>query len=477
MKRLIPGLALAAVASAGCTLGPDYHPPQTPDTAAGTFVSADPAVESATQARDDWWRLYQDPMLDQLVAQAFAANDDLRAARANLSAAGAMVQAARAGLYPGTEIAAAGVRGRDPTTDEILEIVGHPPQTIWLFDDVFQASYELDLFGRVRRTIETAKDNVEATAAMVDALKITVAAETARAYAGVCAYGEQLEVAHRSLDVVNNQLRIAEGRRDAGNATEFDVIRQRGLVDQVRAGIPMLEGQRRAALLELAALLGKTPAEAPTQTLACQVPPHLAALLPVGDGAALLKRRPDVRAADRQLAAATAGIGVAMADLYPRVSLTGFYGGAASHLFELRNETGLIWGIGPSISWNFPNQALPRARVRRARAAAEQALAQFDSVVLQALKEVEKALTFYGAELDHRDALLAAQQEAHKALELAHGQFDAGAISSLDLLTSEQVQISADAAVAASDAALIQYQLAIFKALGGGWQGATAASP
>ena len=471
MRRRRVGFAAGILLSiAGCTLGPDYSPPPTPAGADEPLVSVKPSAESTQAPPDQWWRLYQDPLLDHLVAEAFAANDDLRAAQANLSAAAALVQAARAGQYPSTGIELGGVRGRDPTTEEIIEILGHPPQSLWLFEDVLQVSYEVDLWGRVRRSIESAKDSAQATAAMVDALKITVAAETARAYASVCALGEQVDVAHQSLDVVSRQLKITTDRRDAGSGTDFEVTRQQTLVDQVRANIPVLEGQRRAAWFELAALIGKTPAQAPSEALACRTPPHLGSLLPVGDGISLLKRRPDIRAADRQLAAATAAIGMAKADLYPRVTLSGFYGGGAAHLFELRKESGLIWGVGPSISWSFPNQALPHARIHRAEAAAQQALAQFDSVVLQALKETEKALTLYGAELEHHDALCAAQADAHKTLDQAHGQFEAGAISSLDLLTSEQALVTADAAVASSDAALIQYQIAIFKALGGGWQ-------
>ncbi len=159
-----------------------------------------------------------------------------------------------------------------------------------------------------------------------------------------------------------------------------------------------------------------------------------------------------------------------MADLYPRISLTGFYGGFAADVADLTRNAGLGWGVGPQISWSFPNQIGPRARVHQARAGADAALAQFDSAVLQALKETEQALATYGAELDHRQALAQAQDKARKALDIAHGQFVAGSIPNLDLLSAEQVAVAADAAVAASDAALAQDQIAVFKALGGGWR-------
>ncbi|MGA9024641.1 MAG: TolC family protein, partial [Steroidobacteraceae bacterium] len=230
-------------------------------------------------------------------------------------------------------------------------------------------------------------------------------------------------------------------------------------------------GQRRAALFELAAILGRAPADAPNELQSCVTAPRLVALIPVGDGTALIKRRPDVRQAERRLAAATAAIGVATADLYPSIRLVGLYGGAASRLSELDTNLGRTWGIGPSISWTFPNMAGPRARVRQAKAAQAAALASFDSVVLNALKETEQALALYGAALAQRQALGEARDKLRLAFDMAHDQFLAGALSNLDLLTSEQSRVAADAAVAAADAALVQDQIAVFKALGGGWRG------
>ena len=467
---------LACVALlAGCTLGPRYHPPTPPAGAEAPLVSLNPQAETVAQPPDDWWRLYRDPLLDQYLAEAFAANADLKAAEANLNASRAVLEASRAGNYPATGLSTAAVYGRDPTTEEILEIVGAKPQTIWLFDGVFDMSYELDLFGRVRRSIEASKADTQAAAAGRDALRITVAAETARAYAQICTLGEQLAVARHSLEVVSREAWITSQRHDAGANSEFDVVRAQGLAAQVRSAIPSLEGQRRAALFQLAALLGRTPVHAPAEAETCVTPPHLDALIPIGDGAALLKRRPDVRQADRRVAAAIARVGVATADLYPRISLTGFYGGAATNTADLTRNAGLVWGVGPQISWTFPNQIAPRARIRQAKAGADAALAGFDSTVLQALKETEQALATYSSELDRREALAEAQDKARKGFDIAHSQFLAGSIPDLDLLTAEQSLVAADAAVAASDAALVQDQIAVFKALGGGWRGDGAA--
>ena len=481
MRPICPTRQLGLVAAlaaglAACAVGPNYHAPPTPSGAQAPLVSLNPAAETPALPPDDWWRLYNDAVLDRYVSEAFAANTDLAAAEANLSAARAVLEASRAGRYPSTTALAGGVYGRDAITDEILEIVGAKPQTIWKFDSLLDVSYEVDLFGRVRRSIEASRADAQAVAAARDGLKVTVAAETARAYAQICTLGEQITVARHALDIVGRELQITVNRREAGAGSEFEVVRSQGLVAQVRATIPPLEGQRRSALFQLAALLGRTPVNAPAEAEGCVTPPRLTALIPVGDGAALLKRRPDVRQADRRVAAATARIGVATADLYPRISLTGLYGGVGTHLSDLTSEKGLTWGVGPSVSWAFPNQSLPRARVHQAKAGEQAALAGFDSVVLQALRETEQSLTAYSAELDRREALAEAQDRARRGYELAHGQFLAGATSQLDLLTAEQNLVSAESAVAASDSAVTADQITLFKALGGGW-GAPAAKP
>jgi NodT family efflux transporter outer membrane factor (OMF) lipoprotein len=437
------------------------------------LVSLNTAAETPAPPPDAWWRLYDDARLDSLVEEAFRANRTLAAADANFAAARAVISVAHANRYPSTTASAGGIYGRDAVTDEILELGGHPPQTIWLYEDIFQAAYEVDLFGRVHRAIEAANANADSVAAARDSVRVVVAAETARAYAAVCALGQELAVAQHSVDVVSHEADITVQRHEAGAASVYDVARAQALVAQVRSSVPVIEGQRRAGLFELTALLGKTPAEAPTDVEACIMPPRLVALIPVGDGAALIRRRPDVREAERRLAAATAQIGVATADLYPTIRLVGLFGGAASELNQLNTNIGRTWGVGPSISWSFPNMAAPRARVRQAKAQQTAALASFDSVVLTALKEIEQALAYYSAALDNRQSLGDAQDRLHEAFRIAHDQFLAGALTNLDLLTTEQSLVAVDAAVAASDAALVQDQIAVFKALGGGWRGAS----
>jgi NodT family efflux transporter outer membrane factor (OMF) lipoprotein len=467
-------LAVAAIVAAGlsaCRVGPNYRVPAPPTGATGPLQSVDASIETSAAPPDSWWQLYNDRRLDALVQEALSANQNLAVAEANFLAARAVVSAAGAARYPSTTVGGVGLYGRDAVTDEILELDGRRPQTIWLLEDVFQAAYEVDLFGRVRRTIEVANANAESVAAARDAVRVVIAADTVRAYAALCALGEELNVAQHSLDVVVHEADISVQRHEAGANSVYDVTRSQALVAQVRASIPGLEGQRRAALYELTALLGRTPAQAPNDLQSCLVAPSLDALLPVGDGAALIRRRPDVRQAERRLAAATAEIGVSTADLYPAIRLLGLYGGAATQLTQLDTNIGLTWGVGPSISWSFPNMAGPRARVRQAKAGQAAALAAFDAVVLTALKETEQALALYRAALDTRASLGDAQAKVHAEFDIAHDQFLAGAVSNLDVLTTEQTLVAVDSAVAAADAALVQDQIALFKALGGGWRG------
>lgn len=462
-------LMLIAGCVSACTVGPDYLRPAALPGSDTAFVALNPSVDGSADPADNWWSLYQDEQLDRYLAEALAANFDMKAAEANLSAARALVYLARSGRYPQTQVEAGGKYGRDATTDEILKLQGHAPVTTWLLRDVVEAAYEIDLWGRVRRTIEASQADAGAVDATRDSVRVVVAAETTRAYARICTLGEQLAVAQRSLEIVTRQAEIVSRRREAGATSNFDVVRANGLVAQVRATLPPLDGQRRAALFELTALLGRSPSSAPLEATACVTPPRLASRIPAGNGASLIRRRPDVRRAERLLAAATARIGVATAELYPKVSLVGLYGGVGTRGADLTSADGRTWAIGPSIGWSFPNQSAPRARISSAKANAAAALANFDSAVQTALKEVEQALVKYGSELDRQDSLSAAQRDATEAFTLANDQSAAGSLSVFELLSAERELVSANAALSASDAQVVQDQIAVFKALGGGW--------
>jgi NodT family efflux transporter outer membrane factor (OMF) lipoprotein len=487
MRRLALPLALTSLCVSACAVGPTYRAPATPPTAAAPFVSSVPSTNTDAPPPQDWWRLYNDPVLDRLIGRAFVANTDLRAAEANLSEARAILREARVGLLPSTTLSGGAQYGRSANADAAaatsaelnaglagtgVNTAAFGPTTAnasWTYDASFDVSYEVDLFGRVRRTIEAARGDAQAEAAARDAVKITVAAETARAYVDACAYAAEIEVANQSVKVLQDTYDLTLARRNAGAASDFDTTRQGALLEQTKATVPQLQGQRQASLFELAALIGLTPSQVPAEAKACKAAPTLASPVPVGDGALLLRRRPDVRQAERHLAAETARIGVAAADLYPSISLGGSIaeaGGQHGNPFSNRNVS---YGIGPLISWTFPNIFAARARVAEAKATTRAALASFDGTVLTALKEAEQALSTYSSELDRNAALARASNDASAAYALAQVRFNAGAQSELDLLTTEQTLVSAKASLAASNETLADDQIQLFKALGGGW--------
>lgn len=469
--RQLPLLAVVSLAAlGGCAVGPNYKPPAPPAGAGAPLIAVNPAATTTGTAPDDWWQLYDDPELTALIGQAFAANADLQVAEDNLTAARALYERASTRALPQTTLSAAGAYGRNPIENEILELTRRKPKTGWQYDAVLDVSYELDLFGHVRRTIEQARDHAQAVEAARDELRVTIAAETARAYGEICTLGEQITVANAALALAQQQQLIVQNQFDAGAASTYDVVRTQVVVTQAQAALPPLQGQREAALYVLTALLGETPQNAPVAVLSCVTPPHLAAPVPVGDGTALLQRRPDIREADRKYATALAAVGVSTADLFPRITLSGFYGAATNQINMLTSNNALTWGVGPAISWSFPNMQGPLARLSQSNANAQGALAGFNSVVLQALKETDQAMALYGTELQHHAALVTAQGEAQHEYSLAQSEYAAGGISALDLLASEQTLTNANAAVASADAVLVQDQISLFKALGGGWQ-------
>ncbi|HHG4644868.1 TPA: efflux transporter outer membrane subunit [Pseudomonas aeruginosa] len=453
-----------AVITAGCASGPDYHAPATPETAAGPFVSKPADTDTAASLPADWWKLYDDPALDNLVQEALLANTNLRVTLANLDRARAIYKEARGGLFPSTNVSAGAGYGRDQTT---WTGTGQAP-TQWSYSGGLDVSYELDLFGRVRRDIEAARDDTDAVAAAHDAAKVVVVAETTRAYVDACTYGESIDVAHSSIELAQRSLDLISRQEHAGSASHLDVERAGVTLAQARAALPPLQGQRDAALFELAALMGRTPSEVPESARVCTQAPEIAGALPIGDGTALLRRRPDVRQAERQLAADTARIGVAVADLYPRVTL----GASGNYLRNdyLKGNRTWSFSLGPLISWSFPNTVVARSRIAQAKAQNAASLASFDGAVLNALKESEQSLSAYGAAMQQREALIEARNRTENAFRLADQRYHAGSISYLDVIVAQTSLINAKSQVAAADQRVGSTRVSVFKALGGGWE-------
>src|SRR5690606_36254032 len=249
----------------------------------------------------------------------------------------------------------------------------------------------------------------------------------------------------------------------------LDVSRARSQLQQLQANLPSLEAAQQLALYRLAALTARTPAEIPSTLLTCKAPPQLTQPIPVGDGAALLRRRPDVRQAERELAAATARIGVATASLYPSITL-GLSGGSAGPAGMFGNPGTYSWSVGPLISWTLPNTGVAQARIAQAKSVAGAALARFDETVLGALRETESALVTYARQLDRHEALQDARRQSALAAAQAEQLFHAGKTDYLTVLDAQRTLAADESALAASQAALSNDQIDLFLALGGGWQ-------
>lgn len=462
--------AAASALLAACAVGPKAPPADLPVTGTGGFVGAASPTVSSAQARDDWWKLYNDPTLDGLIQQAFAENHQLEAAFANLRAVRASLSEARVGRFPTTTTTAQAQRSRASAATVVGLPAGQKAPEIDTYDAGLSASYEVDLFGRVESTIRAARADARASEAALAAVQVSVAAETARAYADTCSANAQIAVAERTLDLQRNTGTLTQTLLDSGAGTGLDVARARAAVAQTAATLPTLRAARAEALFRLATLTGRTPAEVDQAAAACVRPPQLNQAIPVGDGAALLARRPDVRQAEANLAGAAARVNVATANLFPRISLGGSFGSTALESNGLGDSQNYRFSFGPLISWSFPNVFAARAQIKAADARSEAALANFDQTVLTALQETETALSNYANELDRRAALTEARDQAARAATLSQQRFNAGADNFLTVLDAQRTQAAADAALAQSDALVTTYQIALFKALAGGWQ-------
>jgi outer membrane protein, multidrug efflux system len=457
----------------GCMVGPDYHLPQSAviNSAAARqeFVSSGDAALSMAPVPDSWWHLYEDRRLDEWVEEALKTNTDLRKADANLERSRAALKEAQALRQPNVAIGG-GVQYAQLAGEQYLQRITPPRDTY--YDTELTVSYDLDLFGGIRRGIEAARADDEAVTAARDLVRVNVAAETIRAYADACGAGMQLEAAVRSLNVQQQSLALTERLFRGGRAIDLDVTRARQLVDQQSGIIPSLEAARRNALFRLATLIGKPPALFERDLETCSAPPRLTSVLPVGDGGALLKRRPDVRQAERQLAAATASIGVQTAQLYPDVAIGAQLGSAGVARDAYTSPTN-FWGLGAVLRWQA-NQSAARARIASAKASAKLALANFDGVVLAALRDAEAALNTYVHDLQREDSTRKARDEAERAVRDSERLQAEGRATALDVTDSQRAYAASEQTLAQLETAIAQDQIAVFLELGGGWQEETA---
>lgn len=457
---LVAGISLMAAA---CAVGPNYKAPATPPAA---FQNADPAVFTAANPEAEWWKAFGDPVLDQLVGQAFSANLDLKIAVARVAEARALFSEQKLDLLPHVTADGTYVKSNQQQPGSNGQRV--ESQT---YQAGFDAGWEIDLFGRVRRGVEAAGAEAGAAQAELRDAQVTVAAEVARNYLELRGAQARLKVANRNLETQRETVRLTKVRFDAGAGSPIDVASAQARLNATEAAIPVLITAEKRANYRLAVLTGQRPGalDALLVSRETDVRPLVTAL-PIGDAGDLLRRRPDVQAAERRLAAQTAQVGVATADLFPRVSVTGFVGFLSGTSAGFGAGASKAWSVAPNVSWPALDLGSAHARLRAARARDDAALANYDQTVLRALEDLENALVSYRQQQSQLVSLTNQAAASRRAAELARIQYKEGGIDFLVLLDAERTLLAAEDSLSVAETGVNTDVVAIYKALGGGWK-------
>jgi multidrug efflux system outer membrane protein len=448
---------------AACAVGPDY---ERPETLAPEQFGQQAGYDMAAPVTEFWTR-FDDPLLTQLVEGALTRNHDLRVALSRVEQARAIARLSRKDLLP--TVTADGGYTKSRASEDQAPGVPRAQRDGELYDAGFDAFWELDLFGRVRRGAQASRADAQAAASDLRALQVTVAAETARAYFELRGLQEQLRVARGNADNQATTLELTQARLDAGAGTEFDVARARGQLEFTRSRVPALEAAVLAAAHRLAVLNGREPSALLAELAAPVALPALPESVAVGTPAELLRRRPDIAGAERRLAGATARIGVATADLFPRVTFNGSFGSAATDLGDLFTRSSETYGFGPRVSWAFLDLGRVRDRIQASGAGAAGQLAAYEGTVLRALEETENALVGYARARDEGRHLTESAAASTRAAELARLRFEGGAADFLHVLDAQRSQLTAEDQLAQSQTRTATALIAVYKAVSGGW--------
>ncbi len=454
-----------ALCLGGCAVGPNYKAPDIGVPAQFANASAGGFAES--EVRAEFWKLFNEPVLDDLVAAALSTNKDLDQARASLLASRAARRIVGFDSYP--TITAGASRFRVLQSEHQLPGFTREERELDDADAGFDASWELDLFGRVRRSREAARADEQAAAAGLRNAQVTVTAEVARNYFVLRGLQEQLDVATRNAQNQRQTLDLTQVRLDAGRGTELDRSRAEAQLKTTLASIPPLQASIATTIYRLSVLTGRLPDSLSATLTTAQPLPALPQLNSIGSPDALLRRRPDIRSAERNLAGATARVGIAVGDLFPRVTFFGSVGYNAAHVGDLGDPGTDIYSYGPSISWAAFDFGRVRARVDVAKAQTQAALAFYESTVLTALEETEGALVTYGHAQTRRATLEEAAAASSRAANLARQRFEGGLASFLEVLDAERDALSVQDSLAQSRTQTATSLVAVYKALGGGW--------
>lgn len=461
----IAGVGIAALLAACAPVGPTYQPPGSDLPAARSGTGAESASPLGDEELGHWWTLFNDPRLDSLIQRAVAANPDVRIARARILQARAQYRLTTAAAAP-----AVGVSG-DYSNSRRSENAGSSSAgtTQDLFQAGFDAGWEIDIFGGARRAAEAAEARLAAAGENSNDVLVSLEAEVARNYLELRSNQQRLLTARQNLAAQEKTLELVRGRRQIGLGNQLEVAQAETQLALAKAQLPPLENGIGQGVYRLALLLGLPP-QALTGELSATAPlPVLPSRLPETLPSELLRRRPDIRRAERQLAAATADIGVATAELFPRFSLTGLAGLQSTSLSDLLSSGSRYWTVGPTVRWPLFDGGRVRANIDLNQGRREEAQAVYEKTVLTALGEVETALLAQAREEETRRPLAEAVAAGERALDLARGRYRGGLAGFLDVLLGERALYLAQDQLLLSEQRLALNRVALFKALGGGW--------
>ncbi len=457
---LVTGLAALLAA---CTVGPDY---KTPDVPQATLKNADPvAVAAGAEPEAAWWHLFEDPELDRLVERGEAGNLDLGAAIARVRQARALFDDAQRDRYPRVTSQV----GYD-RSDEQIPGFGTKRTGIESVALGFDASWELDLFGHTERGIEAAEAEAGAADADVRDARVTVAAEIARNYFELRGAQARRQVAERNAETQRQTLKLTQTRMEIGRGDPSDVENSKARLAAIEATIPSFVTTEKQASHRLAVLIAAEPGSLDDELAPLAVPAKpLVKPLPIGDAGSFLRRRPDIQAAERRLAAQTAQVGVATADLFPRVNITGFIGllsGDVSHLFV---HNAAAWSVAPTVSWPAFDLGGAEARLHAQEARNDETLANYHQTVLRALEDLQTALVAYRQQQMQIGSLAEQVEASRRAADLIRLRYQEGTVDFLALLDAERTQLAAEDALSVAETGADTGVVAIYKALGGNW--------
>jgi multidrug efflux system outer membrane protein len=454
---------------AGCAVGPNYKRPEAtviPPAYTGATNGWKVAQPRGELPKGNWWEIFGDAELNRLEANGAAANQELKAAVAAFEQARAFLDVARSGLFPHIAFTPTVTRERDSANRPINGLSNGKPITFNNFTVPLDLSYELDVWGRVRRGVEAARATVQADAADVETTRLAIQAEIATDYFTLHALDAELALLRSSVEVFQKSLELTRNRRAGGIATDLDVSQAETVLKTTEAQLPVTLLQRAQTQNALAVLTGR-PASSFTQAekiLALEPP-----LIPSGLPSELLERRPDISAAERRMAAANANIGVAKAAFFPAIRLTGLGGFESVDAGTLFNAPSRFWSIGPSLTLPLFEGGLNRANLRAAEAAYDQVIANYRQNVLSAFADVENNLAAQNLLASEADAQAAALQSAQKTLEIAMNRYRSGLVTYLEVATAQNAALDIERISVRLRGDRLVATVALIKSLGGGW--------